>query len=103
MQDYVWLVWLAAIVLVFWLLIIRPNQQRQKAARELQASLGVGDQVMLTSGIYAAVAELGEDHVMVDVAPGTSLKVARGAVAAKLDPEPSGTAGEESVQPGEEG
>lgn len=92
MQDYAWLVWLAAIVVVFWLLIIRPNQQRQKAAAQLQASLTIGDQVMLTSGIYATVAELGEDFVMVDVAPGTSLKVARGAVGAKLDPAPSGDA-----------
>ena len=100
MQDYAWLVWLAAIVLVFWLLIIRPNQQRQKAARELQASLGVGGQVMLTSGIYARVADLGEDHVQVEVAPGTTLKVARGAVAAKLDPEPTGAAGDESTEEG---
>lgn len=97
MQEYAWLVWLVALVLVFWLLIVRPNQQRQKAARELQASLAPGDEVMLTSGIYATVVALGDDHVMVDVAPGTTLKVALGAVATRLDPTPTHDTGDEAA------
>lgn len=100
MQEYAWLLWLVAIVVVFWLLIIRPNQQRQKAAAELQSSLAVGDRVMLTSGIHAVVAELADEHVMVEVAPGTTLKVARGAVGAKLDADRTGPAGDESAGEG---
>ncbi len=84
MQEYAWLLWLVAIVAVFYLLIIRPQQQRQKAAAKLQAELSIGDEVMLTSGIYATVTGIGDDHIMVALAPGTEVKVAKGAVGAVM-------------------
>jgi preprotein translocase subunit YajC len=83
-QDYAWLLWLVAIVAVFWLLIIRPQKQRQKAMAQLQSELGVGEQVMLTSGIYATVVAIADDHAVVEVSPGTTLKVARGAIGAVI-------------------
>lgn len=82
MQEYAWLLWLVAIVAVFYLLIIRPQQQRQKAAAKLQSELSIGDEVMLTSGIFGTVVGIGDDHLMVAVAPGTEVKVAKGAVGA---------------------
>jgi preprotein translocase subunit YajC len=81
-QDYAWLLWLLAIVAVFYLLIIRPQQQRQKAAAKLQSELSIGDEVMLTSGIFGTVTGIGDDHLKVAVAPGTEVKVAKGAVGA---------------------
>lgn len=72
---------IALMIAAFWLLLIRPNQQRQKAARELQESLAVGDRVMLSSGIYGTVIGLGDSSVNIEIAPGTAIEVARGAVA----------------------
>lgn len=69
-------------VLAFWLLLIRPNQQRQKAARELQESLTIGDEVMLASGMFGTLEELTDDHAYIQLAPGTTVKVVRQAVAA---------------------
>ena len=71
---------LVAIALLFWLLLIRPQQRRQKELVRMQASLNVGDEVMLTSGIYGTVQEAADDHLRVQIADGVSIKVARGAV-----------------------
>jgi preprotein translocase subunit YajC len=69
------------IIGVFWLLILRPQQRRQRELRHLQSSLSAGDDVMLTSGIYGTVSSIDDDHVLVEIAPGVTIRVARGAIA----------------------
>lgn len=71
---------LVAIALLFWLLIIRPASRRQKDQVRMQSSLNLGDQVMLTSGIFGTVTELTDERLMVEIAPGVSIRVARGAI-----------------------
>lgn len=80
MQELVSLLPLVAIALLFWLLIIRPASRRQKEQSRMQASLNVGDQVMLTSGIFGTVTELTDDRVRLEIAPDVTIRVARGAV-----------------------
>ena len=46
----------------------------------MQATLEVGDEVLLTSGVYATIRSLDEDVAQVEVAEGVTIKVARGAV-----------------------
>jgi preprotein translocase subunit YajC len=77
------------ILAVFWLLILRPQQRRQRELRALQSSLTPGNEVMLTSGIFGTVSDTTDDHVLVDIAPGVTVRVARGAIAqviAKTEP-----------------
>jgi preprotein translocase subunit YajC len=76
---------LVGIVLLFWLFIIRPQSRRQKELRSMQASLEVSDEVMLTSGVFATVREIADDHVKVQIAEGVVIKVARGAVGNKIE------------------
>jgi preprotein translocase subunit YajC len=71
---------LVGIALLFWLFIIRPASRRQKELGRMQSSLEVGDEVMLTSGVYGTVRQLEDDHVQVQVADGVVIKVARGAI-----------------------
>jgi preprotein translocase subunit YajC len=71
---------LVAIALLFWLLIIRPASRRQKDQVRMQSSITVGDEVMLTSGIFGTITELTDDRLMVEVAPGVAFRVARGAI-----------------------
>ena len=77
---------LVAIAALFWLLLMRPAQKRQKELRGMQASLKTGDEVMLTSGIFGTVRETNEDHVRVEIAGGVTIKVARGAVGSVVQP-----------------
>jgi preprotein translocase subunit YajC len=69
------------ILAVFWLLILRPQQRRQRELRELQSSLTTGSDVMLTSGIFGTVSGIDDDHVLVEIAPGVTIRVVRGAIA----------------------
>jgi preprotein translocase subunit YajC len=83
------LIAIALMFLVFWVLIILPQQRRVRAHQALVRSIDVGDEVMTTSGLYGTIASLDEDDVMLEVAPGTTLRFARGAIAKKVDePEP---------------
>jgi preprotein translocase subunit YajC len=71
---------LVGIALLFWLFIIRPASRRQRELGRMQSSLSVGDEILLTSGVYGTVRLLEDDHLLLEVAPGVTIKVARGAV-----------------------
>jgi len=71
---------LLLIVLAFWFLVIRPARKRSQDTARIQASVDVGTEVMLGSGIYGTVISVGDDTLQLEVAPGTTMKVARQAV-----------------------
>jgi preprotein translocase subunit YajC len=71
---------LIAIALVFWLLIIRPQSRRQRELRDMQSSLSVGDEVVLTSGIHGVVRGVDNDVAQVEIANGVTIRVARAAI-----------------------
>ena len=71
---------LVGIALLFWLFIIRPASRRQRELGRMQSSLSVGDQIVLTSGIYGYVVASEDDHLVVEISDGVTVKVARGAV-----------------------
>ena len=71
---------LIAIALIFWLLIIRPQSRRQRELRDMQASLSVGDEVVLTSGIHGVVRGVDDDVAQVEIASGVTIRVARAAI-----------------------
>jgi preprotein translocase subunit YajC len=79
-QDLVAFLPLIGIALVFWLLVIRPQSRRQRELRDMQSSLDVGERVMLTSGVYGTLREVGDQTVAVEIAPGVTITVARAAV-----------------------
>ena len=78
---------LIALALIFWLLIIRPQSRRQRELRNMQASLSVGDEVVLTSGIHGVVRGVDDDVAQVEVASGVVLRVARGAIGIVVPPD----------------
>ena len=78
---------LIGIALLFWLLLIRPQAKRQRELRGMQDSLTVGNEVILTSGIYGTVREVVDDDLRVEVADGVVIRVARGAIGALKRPD----------------
>jgi len=78
------------IIVVFWFLLIRPQRRRAQEMAQLQGSLEVGSEVMLASGLYGTVSLLDPDQpdlAWVEVAPGTTVKVARQAIVRVIAPE----------------
>lgn len=100
MQQLVSLLPIIGIALLFWLLIIRPASKRQKELSRMQGALTQGDDVMLTAGIFGAVTAVEDDHVLVRVADGVTIKVARGAVA-NVVPADNGADGTDPASPRE--
>ncbi len=80
MDGLVGLLPLVGILLIFWLLVIRPASRRQKTQLQMQSALGVGDRIVLTSGFFATVTAIHDDRLEVELAPGTTVTVARAAV-----------------------
>jgi preprotein translocase subunit YajC len=74
-----------------WVLFILPQQRRIKEHKEIVSTLRVGDEVMTTAGLYGTVAALDDDIVTLEVAPGTNLRFARGAVGHRVTDQPAGT------------
>jgi preprotein translocase subunit YajC len=89
----------------FYLLLWRPQQRRMAMVRALQSQLRQGDEVLTTSGIYARVVRLGDDDADIEIAPGTVIRVARGAIGQVLTDhdETSGTTGDASGEASEAG
>ena len=94
MKDYAGLLWIVLILVVFYLLFFRPQRRRQQETAATQAALEVGTEVMLSSGIFGRVTAVDGETLRLEVAPGTSLKVARQAVVRvvqeDLEPGPPG-------------
>lgn len=77
------------IFIVFWFLLIRPQQKKAKEHRAMVAALKRGDRIVTNGGIFGQVSHVADDHLMVEIAEGIKIKIARDAVAAiPSKPEP---------------
>jgi preprotein translocase subunit YajC len=75
------LIFLAAMAGVFWFLLIRPQRRRQQQHRALVSELSADDEVITVGGVFGTVRSVADDHVVLEVAPGTEIRVAKQAVA----------------------
>jgi preprotein translocase subunit YajC len=78
------LIFLAAMAAVIWFLLIRPQRQRQAAHRELLAELAPDDEVVTAGGMFGTVRSIADDHVVLEIAPGTEVRIAKQAVTGLL-------------------
>lgn len=76
--DIMSLMPLVLIFLVFYLLLIRPQQKKAKQHREMVSNLRRGDRVVTSGGIIGLITRiLNENEMMVEIAEGVRVKVAR--------------------------
>jgi preprotein translocase subunit YajC len=76
----------AVIALLFWLLIVRPARRRQQEIGRTQTQIEIGAEVMISAGIFGRVTSVDSETLDLEVAPGTTVKVARGAVVRVIEP-----------------
>jgi preprotein translocase subunit YajC len=77
-----------AIFVVFYFLLIRPQQKKQREARAMLDALEKGNEVVTAGGILGRIVKLDEQYVTVEIAPNTQMVVQRNAIAQLL---PKGT------------
>ncbi len=62
-------------VVIFYFLLIRPQQKKAKEHQALVSKLSAGDEVVTTGGILGKVTEVGDSFVTMEIAEGVRIKV----------------------------
>jgi preprotein translocase subunit YajC len=78
---------LAVCYLIFYFMVIRPQEAKNKQLKSLMDSLKRGDSVVTTSGMIGRVAGIESDHIVLEIAPNTKVKFLRSCIA-RLEVEP---------------
>ena len=73
---------------VFYFLLIRPQSKRAKEHKAMVEALSKGDEIITQGGIYGKITEVAEEHIEVEIADNTVVKLQRAAIASLL---PKGT------------
>ncbi|WP_407051352.1 preprotein translocase subunit YajC [Methyloraptor flagellatus] len=68
------------ILVIMYVLIIRPQRQQMKKHQELIANIRRGDTVVLSSGIIGKVSKTADAEVEVEIAPGVKVQVVRSTI-----------------------
>ena len=72
---------------VMYVLMIRPQRQRQAQQQSMIDGASVGDDVLTTGGIYGTISEVEGDDIVVEIASGVTVHMTRRGIAAVLPPE----------------
>ncbi len=76
------------IIVVFYFLLIRPNQNKQKQWQEMLNNLKPGDKVTTTGGIRGTIVALRDDAVQLRLPPDNiKIEFSKGAIASVTTPE----------------
>jgi len=73
---------------VFYFLLIRPQQKRQKEHKNMVTGLAKGDEIVTMGGVLGKIIAVDDNFITVEVAKGTEIKVQRMSVQAMM---PKGT------------
>lgn len=77
-----------AIFVVFYFLLIRPQQKRAKEQKAMLEALQKGDEIVTAGGVVGKISKLSDQYAVVEIAPNVEMTVQRAAVATLL---PKGT------------
>jgi preprotein translocase subunit YajC len=82
------LILLAAMFVLLWALLIRPQRQRQQKHQQLLGSVAPGDEILTVGGLYGIVQEIDdEDDLIVEIADGIHVRIARRAIGGVVKPD----------------
>lgn len=69
---------------LFYLLLILPQRRRAKKAQELRDSISVGDEIRTIGGIYGRIRSEDDESFTIDIGGGSTMRISRRAVAERL-------------------
>ncbi len=81
------LIVMVLLLVVMYVLMIRPQRQRQQAQQNMIDRAGVGDDILTSGGIYGTITEIEDDDVVVEIADGLAVHMTRRGIAAVLPPD----------------
>lgn len=78
---------LVLLVVVFYFLLIRPQQRRTRQHQQVVQSVVIGDEIVTIGGIFGIIQAVDDRTVDLRVADGTVVKLAKQAIANKVEPD----------------
>ena len=76
---------LILIFVIFYFLLLRPQQKRAKEHEAMVAALKPGDEVITNGGIFGKITRVGEDAITVEIAEKVRIRVTPASVSRKVD------------------
>ncbi|HBJ75462.1 MAG TPA: preprotein translocase subunit YajC [Syntrophaceae bacterium] len=89
--DWSFIIMMVVIFGIFYFLMIRPQQKKQKELKTMLDNLAYGDTVMTSGGIHGKVTGLADAVITLEIADKVRIKVARSAIGAVLQKSGSST------------
>lgn len=74
------LLFIVPMIAIFYFLLIRPQQKRAKAHRDMIAGLKRGDTVVTSGGLIGKIAKVADDEITLDTGEGGKLRIVRSMV-----------------------
>lgn len=74
---------LIILFVIFYFLLIRPQQKRAKEHKEMLSKVAKGDNVITTGGIHGRVTSVNEDTLTVEIAENTRIKISKDSITAR--------------------
>ena len=82
--NYTQIIFLVAIIAIFYFFMIRPQVKKQKQERKFREEIKKGDKVITSGGLHAKVVEVAEKTVKLDVGGSTILKYEKSGISSEL-------------------
>jgi preprotein translocase subunit YajC len=71
------LIMMGVFVVIFYFLLIRPQQKKQKEHQAMLSKIAAGDEVVTAGGILGKVIEVGDNFLTIEIADNVRIKVQR--------------------------
>jgi preprotein translocase subunit YajC len=79
------LITMGLIFAIFYFMLIRPQQRKEKARKKTIETLRAGQRVLFAAGLIGTITEAREYTFLIEIAKGVTIEVARGAVTKMLE------------------
>ena len=69
------IIMIVAMIVIFYFFMIRPQSKKQKEIKKSREAMQNGDKVITAGGIHGKIKDISDDTILIDIAPGVSIKV----------------------------
>lgn len=66
-QQLLSLIMPVSFLVIFYFLLIRPSQKKEKALKEMRNNLQIGDEIVTIGGLIGKITKISEDHVVIEL------------------------------------
>lgn len=77
-------IFIGAMILIFWLFLIRPQQKRQGEQKKFMDALQKGEEVVTASGIIGRINKIEENIITLEIAKNTYIRVTRNSISKEM-------------------